>query len=108
MEQDAIVRAVLLADELERVIERLDRRLQRALHTAAAQPHLVDVPLDFLEADLALLQEQVGAALGFLDDQPGLVLRRVLDLVGQALRGQERVAQVGFPLAVLGAAIPGG
>ena len=92
---------VLFADELERPVERLDRALERALDVASAQAHLVDVALDFFEPTLCLLQQQVGAALGLADDELGFGLRRLLDFVGQALRGQQRVAQVGLAVTVL-------
>ena len=72
MEQDLVVGAVLLADELERAVQRLDRALERALDVAAAQAHLVDVALDLFEPALCLLQQQVGAPLGLADDQLGL------------------------------------
>ena len=61
----------------------------------------VDVAIELVEARLRLLQQQVGASLRLPDDHLRLVLRRVLDLVGQPLRGQERVAQVVLALAVL-------
>ena len=92
---------ILLADELERAVERLDRGLERSFDVAPPQPQLVDVALDLLEPDLRLLDEQVGASLRFADDQLGFVLRRFLDLVREPLRRQQRVAQVGLALAVL-------
>ena len=69
-------RLVLVAHELERAIERLDRRFERALGVAAPQLQLVDVVIELLEPDLRLLQQQVGAPLRLADDQLGLGLRR--------------------------------
>ena len=41
--------------------------------------------------------EQVGAAFGLAHDPRGFVLGAVLDVVGQLLRGEQRVAQVASP-----------
>jgi hypothetical protein len=38
MQQHLVVRTVLIADELERVVERLDGRLERSFDAPAAQP----------------------------------------------------------------------
>ena len=102
VEQHLVVGPILLADELERTIERLNRAFERSFDVAPAKAQLVDVPLDFLEPALRLLQQQVGASLRFADDELGLGLRRLLDLVRQPLRGQERIAQVGLAVAMLG------
>jgi hypothetical protein len=69
MEQQLVVGPILFADELERAIERLDGRLERSFDVAAAQPHLVDVALDFLEPALRLLKQQVRASLRLAHDQ---------------------------------------
>src|SRR3954468_19274863 len=63
MEQELVVagaRLVLVANELERAIQRLDGGLDRALGVAAPQLHLVDVVIQFLETGLRLLQNRVG------------------------------------------------
>ena len=102
VEQDLVVGSILLADELERAIERLDRTLERSLDVAPAQPQLVDVALDFLEPALRLLQQQIRPPLRLADDELRFGLGRFLDLVRQPLRGQQRVAEVGLALAMLG------
>ncbi len=102
MEQNFVVGTILLADELERSVQRLDRSLERAFNVAPPQPQLVDVALDFLEASLGFLEEQVGTPLRFTDDQFGLGLRGLLDLVGEPLSGEQRISQVGFTFAMLG------
>src|SRR5688572_14827638 len=78
MEQHLVVRTILLANELERPIERLDRSFERPFDVATAQTQLVDVALHFLEPALRLLQQQIGAALRFADDQLGFGLCRFL------------------------------
>ena len=78
VEQDLVVGAILLADELERAIERLNRAFERSLDVAPAQPQLVDVALDLLEPALRLLEEEVGAALRFPDDELRFGLCRFL------------------------------
>src|SRR4051812_496584 len=74
MEQDVVVaaRLVLFADELERAVQRLNGRLERALGVAPPQLQLVDVAIQLLEPPLRLLQQQVGAALRLADDELGL------------------------------------
>ena len=54
MQQDVVVgaRLILIAHELERAVERLDRRFDRAFGVAPAQPHLVAVVIQLLEADV--------------------------------------------------------
>src|SRR5262245_51632250 len=103
MEQDLLLGAVLvlIADELERPVERLDRRLERPFGVAAAQLELVDVAIHLLEANLRLLEQQIRASLRLAHDQLRLVLRDLLELVGHPLRGEQSVAQVVFPLAML-------
>ena len=64
----------LLADELERVPQRLDRRLERRLDVLAFQLEAVDLALDVFEPRLRLLEQQVGAALGVADDPLRLAL----------------------------------
>ena len=79
MQEDFFIRTilVLVADEFERAIHRLDGAFQLSLGIAPAQLQLVDVTLDFLESQLRLLQEEVGPPLRLPDDQLGLGLRRV-------------------------------
>src|SRR5262245_1601966 len=103
VEQDLVLgpALVLVADELQRPVERLDGRLDRAFGVAAPQPELVDLAVHLFEAGLRLLQEEVGAPLRFADDQPGLVLRPVLHPVRQLLRRQQRVAERHLAFAVL-------
>ena len=43
--------SVMLADELEGVIQRLDGGFERPLHRAATQPQLGDVPFDLVEPE---------------------------------------------------------
>ena len=50
---------------------------------------------------LRLLQQQVALAFGFADDQAGFGLRVLLDVVGELLRGEQRVAQVALLAAML-------
>jgi hypothetical protein len=63
MEQDLVsafvVRAILIPDELERVVERLNGRFERSLDAAPPQAQLVDVALDFAQPALRTLQQQV-------------------------------------------------
>ena len=59
MEEHTFFRFVLLADEFERPIQRLDRRFERPFDITAPQPQFVDVPLDFLESPARLLQQQI-------------------------------------------------
>ena len=77
-------------------------RLDRALGVAAPQLQLVAVVVELVEPDLRLLEEHVGAPLRLADDQLGLGLRRLLQLLRQPLRRQQRVAQVVLALPVLG------
>jgi len=92
---------VLLADELQRVAEGRDGALERALHVAPLQPEAVDLALHFLDARLRFLQQQVGAALGLAHQALALGLGVQPDLVGQFLRGQQRVAEVALAFAML-------
>ena len=101
VEQDLVVGAVLLADELERAVERLNRTLERSLDVASAQAQLVDVAFDLLEPTLRLLQQEIRTSLRLADDELRFGLGRFLDLVRQALSGQQRVAEVGLALAML-------
>ena len=84
----------------QRVAQRGDGRLQRRLHVAPLELEPVDFPLDLLEPALALLEDQLGARLGILDDATGFLLGVLADLVGEALRGQQRVAEIPLVLAV--------
>ena len=54
------------------------------LHFAALHAQALDLALHLVEARLRLLQQQVGAALGFADDDAGFVLRLFLDVVRAA------------------------
>jgi hypothetical protein len=90
---------VLIADELERVIQRLDRGLERAFHRAASKAQLVDAALDLFETRLRFLDDEIRAPFRFTDGDPRLVLRGVLDVVGQLLRREQRIAEVSLACA---------
>ena len=92
---------VLLADEGQRGLQRPDQRFDVVLDFAALQAQPFDFALDVLEPRLRLLQDQVGAGLGFAVIRLGLGLRVLLDLVGHLLRGEQRVAQVALLAAML-------
>ena len=66
----------LLADELEGVLERRDRRLNRRLGVPALELEAVDFALDVLEPRLRLFQQQIRAPFGLPDDPSGFALRR--------------------------------
>jgi hypothetical protein len=55
VEQHLVVGSVLLADELERPIESLNRTFERPFDVTPAEAQLVDVALDLLETALRLL-----------------------------------------------------
>ena len=65
VEQDLVLALArfLLADELERVPQRRNRRLERRLDVLALQLEAVDLALDVFEPRLGLLEQQVGARL---------------------------------------------
>src|SRR5690606_1193644 len=92
---------VLLANEVERVPEGRDARLERVLAVPPLQPQPVDLPLHLFEPQLRLVQQQIRAPLRLPDDPLRLVLGVGADLVGQPLRGEQRVAQVPLALPVL-------
>src|SRR5205809_156709 len=68
--KDAIVALAqfLLADELERVAQRRDARLDRRLDVPALQLEAVDFALDVLQAGLRFLEEQIRSTLGFTQE----------------------------------------
>src|SRR5262245_24188882 len=103
VEQDLVLGSalVLVADELERPVERLDGRLDRSLGVTAPQPQLVDLVIHLFEPGLGLLQKEVGPALRLADDEPRLVLRAVPHPVRHLLRRQQGVAKRHLALAVL-------
>ena len=61
----------------------------------------VDFALDVLEARLRLLQHQIGRDLGLAHQALGFLFGVVPDLVGELLRGEQRVAQVALVVAQL-------
>ena len=77
---------VLLADELERVVERADQRFDAGLHLAALHPHALDLALHVFDPRLSFLQQQIGAAFGLALDHRGLLRGVILDLVRHLLR----------------------
>jgi len=94
MQQDAVIALpqFLLADELERVAQGRDARLDRGLHVLAFQLQAVDFALNVLEARLRFLEQQIGARLGLArdalrfgfrrrDDARGFGIGRGLDVV---------------------------
>src|SRR3954463_12055681 len=104
VEQDAVVALALflLAHELQRVLQRRNRRLDRRLDILALQFQAVDFTLDVFEAGLGLFEQQVGAAFGLADDAPRFVFGVDLDVVRHSLRRRQRGLEVLLVLAVLG------
>src|SRR6185295_1457099 len=92
---------LLLADELERVPQRRDRRFDRRLGVSSLELEAVDLALDVFEARLRLLQQQIGSPFGLADDPPGFQLGVGLDLVRKLLRRRQCALQVLLVLAVL-------
>src|ERR1700736_6308654 len=70
MEEDLVVAlpGFLVADEFERVAQRLNRGLDRDLDVLALQLHSVDFALDVLEARLRPVEKQIRPTLGVVDD----------------------------------------
>ena len=70
MEQNLVLALarLLLTNELQRVAQSLDRRLDRRFDVAALQLEAVDLPLDVLETRLRLLEQQIRPPLGLTDD----------------------------------------
>src|SRR5207248_868341 len=102
----------LLADELERVAQRLDARLDRRLDVLALELEAVDLALDVLEPRLRFLEQQLRSALGLAHDALRVGVGRghdpaafgvgiSLDIVRQLLRRHHRRLQVALVLAVL-------
>ena len=65
-------------------VQRADQRFDVVLDLAPLHAQAFDLALHVFEARLRLLQEQVALAFGFAQDQAGLGLRVLLDLVGDA------------------------
>ena len=75
----------LLANELERVAQRLDGRFDRGLDVAALQLEAVDLALDVLDARLCLFEQQIRPPLGLADDALRFAVGTCLDVVRQLL-----------------------
>ena len=77
MEQDPLVALVrfLFADELERVAQGLNRRLDRRLDVLALELQAVDAALNVFEPRLGLLEQQIGAPFGLAHDALGFLIR---------------------------------
>src|SRR5436309_5924009 len=103
MQEDFLfgVSFVALANVVERVAQRLNRRFDRGLDFASLELEAVDFSLDVLEPQRRLLKEQIGPRFSLTNHAFGLLLGVVLDLVGQLLSGHQRVAQALFRFAVL-------
>src|SRR5688572_18522301 len=91
----------LLADELERVTERPDGRLERRFDFTALHPHAVDLALHVFQPRLRLLQQQLGPSFGLANNLPGLRLGIGADVLGDALCRHHRVAKIPLVLAML-------
>src|SRR5438128_2430024 len=103
MDQDAFIALVdfLLADELHRVAQALNRRLDRRLDVFAFELQAVDAALNVLEPRLRFLEKQVGSRFGFAHDSLGLLIGLRPDIVGEPLRRQHGRFQILLELAVL-------
>src|SRR5258705_5629706 len=103
MLHDAIVAlaAVLLADEIQRIVQRGNRSLEVGLSLAALDPEAVDLTLDVLGLGLRPLQRQLGASLGLADNMRRLLLGVLAHVVGNLLRSHQRRLQAAFELAEL-------
>src|SRR5580765_3619949 len=82
MEKDLLVAfpCFLLLDVLERVAQRLNRRLDGRFDVAPFELETVDFALDILETRLGFFEQQVGAAVRFADDAVRLLLSARLDV----------------------------
>src|SRR5262245_32225110 len=103
MQEDLVFRvpSIPLAYVIERAAECLDRRFQRGFDLTPLQAQAVDVPLDVVEAQLSLLDQQIRTNFSLSDDAFSLLLRVVPEFVGEPLGRQQRIAQVALVLPVL-------
>src|SRR5262245_42645290 len=103
MQEDLVFRvpSIPLAYVIERAAECLDRRFQRGFDLTPLQAQAVDVPLDVVEAQLSLLDQQIRTNFSLSDDAFGLLLRVLSEFVGEPLGRQQRIAQVALMLPVL-------
>src|SRR5437867_11833686 len=101
MEDDLLVAGVLLTDVLERVAQCLDRRLDRRLHVTPLELQTVDLTLDVLEPRLGLLEQQLRAPFGVTNEALRFVLPAGLDVVGKALRRDQRRLETALVFTVL-------
>jgi len=81
----------LLADELERVPKRRNRRLERRLGVLAFQLEAVDLPLDVLEPRLGLFEQEVRTSLGVADDPLRFAFGGGFFARGRAVGGRARL-----------------
>ena len=102
MEEHPLLGFVLLADEFERVIQRLDRGFERSFDVAASQAKFGDVAFDFLEPGTCLLSRRSARPCASRTIILPSFSAAVSHFIGESLRGQQRIAQVGFALAMLG------
>ena len=79
--------SILLAHELERIAQRLNRRFDGRLDVPALQFQTIDFPLHVLEARLRLFEQQIRSALRFAYDPLGLSFRVRRDVVRKAASG---------------------
>ena len=102
MEEDLFVAIALflLAHEVERVAERLDRRLDRRLDVFALQLEAVDLALNVFEARFGFLEKDLRLRFGVADESLSFFFGVLPDVVGELLRGHERIAQVALGFAV--------
>lgn len=101
MGDDLVVALILLADEIERVAQRRERRLDAGLRLAPFHLQVVDLALDVLEARLRLLLYQFRAAFRVAHDARAFLAGRVAHVVGHLLRADQRRLEAALELAML-------
>src|SRR5262249_20022151 len=93
---------ILLAHEIERVAQRLDRRFDRGFRVFALQLEAVDFALHVLDAQLRFVEEDRRTILCRTDEASCLFFGVRLDVVRELLRRHQSDLQVLFRFAVLG------